>query len=127
MSSPSSETVPASGCSKPAITLRVVVLPEPDGPRSVKNSPAPTCRFTSSTAATPPNCFRIPATPTSAAKAAFQDVEPLLEIGVVDRERREDANHVPVDAAREQQQTLLARLAGDPRGLLSRMLGQFER
>src|SRR5579862_42047 len=104
MSSPSSETVPASGRSKPAITRSVVVLPEPDGPRRVKNSPAPTCRCTSSTAVTPPNRFRIPSTPTSAAKAAFQDVEPLLEFGVVDRERREDADHVAVDAAREQQQ-----------------------
>ena len=31
--------VPASGCSKPAIMRSVVVLPEPDGPSIVKNSP----------------------------------------------------------------------------------------
>ena len=30
---------PPSGSSKPAISRRVVVLPEPDGPSSVKNSP----------------------------------------------------------------------------------------
>ena len=36
---PASSTLPASGCSKPAISRSVVVLPEPDGPSSVKNSP----------------------------------------------------------------------------------------
>ena len=37
---PASSTRPASGSSKPAISRSVVVLPEPDGPSSVKNSPA---------------------------------------------------------------------------------------
>ena len=37
---PASSTVPASGRSKPAISRSVVVLPEPDGPSSVKNSPS---------------------------------------------------------------------------------------
>ena len=32
--------MPSSGRSKPAISRSVVVLPEPDGPSSVKNSPA---------------------------------------------------------------------------------------
>ncbi len=36
---PPSSTVPASGRSKPAISRSVVVLPEPEGPSSVKNSP----------------------------------------------------------------------------------------
>jgi hypothetical protein len=31
---------PAVGCSKPAIRRRQVVLPEPEGPSSVKNSPS---------------------------------------------------------------------------------------
>ena len=42
MSSPPSMMRPGSGCSKPAIIRSVVVLPEPDGPSSVKNSPSAT-------------------------------------------------------------------------------------
>ena len=38
-STPPSSTRPSSGSSKPAISRSVVVLPEPDGPSSVKNSP----------------------------------------------------------------------------------------
>ena len=37
---PSSITRPAVGCSNPAIILSSVVLPQPDGPSSEKNSPA---------------------------------------------------------------------------------------
>ena len=36
---PASSMRPASGSSKPAMRRSVVVLPEPDGPSSVKNSP----------------------------------------------------------------------------------------
>ena len=36
---PSIRTWPSSGCSKPAIIRRVVVLPQPIGPSRVKNSP----------------------------------------------------------------------------------------
>src|SRR5882762_5717758 len=42
---------PASGCSKPATMRSVVVLPQPEGPSSVSNSPGSTSRLTSSTAA----------------------------------------------------------------------------
>src|SRR6516165_159464 len=49
-SEPSSRTFPAVGCSKPAISRRVVVLPQPDGPSSEKNSPLATVRSTLSTA-----------------------------------------------------------------------------
>src|SRR5882724_3270569 len=42
---------PASGCSSPAIILRVVVFPHPDGPNKPKNSPRSTSRDTSVTAA----------------------------------------------------------------------------
>ena len=38
------------GRSKPAIDLRIVVLPHPLGPRSVKNIPSSTVKLTSSTA-----------------------------------------------------------------------------
>ena len=46
---------PASSSQKPAIMRSSVVLPQPDGPSRVKNSPSPTVRFTPSTARTDPN------------------------------------------------------------------------
>src|SRR3712207_1639311 len=45
---------PASGCSKPAMRRRQVVLPEPDGPSMEKNSPGRMSRSRSSTALTAP-------------------------------------------------------------------------
>ena len=48
--SPSITTSPAVGCSKPAIIRSVVVLPQPLGPRKVKNSPCPSSSERSSTA-----------------------------------------------------------------------------
>ena len=45
---------PPSGRSKPAIMRRSVVLPQPEGPSSVKNSPASTEKLTSSTAVKSP-------------------------------------------------------------------------
>src|ERR1700736_5071129 len=41
---------PSSGVSKPAIMRKVVVLPQPDGPSSAKNSPASIESSTPSTA-----------------------------------------------------------------------------
>ncbi len=48
--SPSIRTSPSVGCSKPAIIRSVVVLPQPLGPRKVKNSPCPSSSERSSTA-----------------------------------------------------------------------------
>src|SRR3954467_12346517 len=128
MSSPPSVMRPASGCSNPAIIRSVVVLPDPDGPSSVKNSPAPTVRSTVSTATTSPYVFLHPSTATSAATdEALQDVEPLVQFFVADREWDEDAYDVPVDAAGEQQQPLLARLARDAARLVACALGQLDR
>jgi hypothetical protein len=45
---------PRSGCSKPAIIRSVVDFPQPEGPRSEKNSPAPIERSMSLTAAGTP-------------------------------------------------------------------------
>ena len=45
-------------CSRPATIRRVVVLPQPDGPSSVTNSPSATRRSTSFTATNSPN-FRL--------------------------------------------------------------------
>ena len=49
-SAPSSRIAPSVGASKPAIIRRVVVLPQPDGPSSEKNSPAAIVKQASSTA-----------------------------------------------------------------------------
>jgi hypothetical protein len=46
----SSRMSPAVGCTKPAIAIRIVVLPDPDGPSSVTNSPRSIVSVTSSTA-----------------------------------------------------------------------------
>ena len=43
-------TSPASGVTKPATERSVVVLPHPDGPSRVKNSPGATARDTPSSA-----------------------------------------------------------------------------
>ena len=49
---------PPVGSSKPAIMRSVVVLPEPDGPSSEKNSPWAMSRSTPATATTSPYSFR---------------------------------------------------------------------
>ena len=41
---------PASGSTKPATAMRIVVLPEPDGPSRVRKVPRSTSSETSSTA-----------------------------------------------------------------------------
>src|SRR5688500_15778553 len=45
---------PVVFCSSPAIIRSVVVLPQPEGPSSVRNSPASTFRLTRSTASAAP-------------------------------------------------------------------------
>ena len=47
---PPSRTVPPVGSMKPATMRRVVVLPQPDGPSSTRNSPSATLSETSRTA-----------------------------------------------------------------------------
>src|SRR5215218_2458291 len=126
MSSPPRVIRPVSGCSKPAIIRRVVVFPDPDGPSRVKNSPSPTCRSTPSTATTSPYVLRAPSTATSA-NAAREDVEAAVEVLVGDAEGHEDADHVPVDATREEEQALLARFARDASRRVAALLGQLER
>src|SRR3954454_23250684 len=113
MSTPSSRIAPESGISKPAIRRSVVVLPEPEGPSMVKNSPWPISRSTSSTAATSPNCLRSPISATSGgadgvAKRLLHDLEPAVEVLVGCHERHQDAQHVSVQAAREQHQPTLS-------------------
>jgi hypothetical protein len=45
---------PLVGATKPAIAIRIVVLPDPDGPSSVRKSPRRTVNDTPSTARTGP-------------------------------------------------------------------------
>ena len=48
--SPNTSTVPLLGASRPAATLSSVLLPQPVGPTTETNSPAPTASVTSRTA-----------------------------------------------------------------------------
>jgi hypothetical protein len=52
MSSPSINTRPSLGRSKPAMIRRSVVLPQPDGPSNVSSSPGAMSRLTPSSAVT---------------------------------------------------------------------------
>src|SRR5258708_9252182 len=70
MSSPSTRTRRASGRSKPATTLRSVVLPEPLGPRMVKSSPGAMSSDRPSSATTSPKRRVSPSTLSSPALAA---------------------------------------------------------
>src|SRR5580765_6390834 len=54
MSCPSIRIVPLAGVASPAIPLRRVDLPQPDGPSSTRNSPLATSSDTSSTIRVPP-------------------------------------------------------------------------
>ena len=49
--------LPSSMASRPAIMLRVVDLPQPEGPRRVTNSPGSTRTFSRLTATTRPKRF----------------------------------------------------------------------
>src|SRR5258708_11356364 len=53
---------PASGSCRPAIDINVVDLPQPLGPRSVKNSPSRTPKLSRSSARCPPYVFVRPST-----------------------------------------------------------------
>src|SRR5215467_5293221 len=57
-SRPASSMRPESGRSNPAIKHSNVVLPDPEGPTRVKNSPRSTTRSTPSTTTTCPKFFR---------------------------------------------------------------------
>ena len=53
-SRPSMRIEPALGCSKPATMRKVVVLPQPEGPRKEMNSPRSTAMSKCSTPIWPP-------------------------------------------------------------------------
>src|SRR4051794_7901516 len=73
---------PEVGCSKPAIIRREVVLPQPDGPSSDRNSPWYTSRSTSSTATTSvPNRLVTPRNWTSTGRAGTPGSLPVKRSG----------------------------------------------
>src|SRR5687768_18451339 len=64
---------PALGGKKPAIRPSVVVLPQPEGPSSVMNSPSRTSRSMPATATVDPYFFSMPARRSSDTLAAAVD------------------------------------------------------
>ena len=76
MSRPFMRTVPASAVSSPARIRKVVVFPEPDGPRSEKNSPGATSRSMPASAVTAPWRLTMPASETEAALIAGRRPSP---------------------------------------------------
>src|SRR5512132_3884513 len=83
-SSSSMRTRPLVGVTKPAIIRSVVVLPHPDGPRRVRNSPSRTSRLSPSTAAMSPK-RRVTSTrvtramtPASARRSPSHEAVPLV-------------------------------------------------
>src|SRR5438132_1158988 len=82
--------VPADGSSKPPIIRSVVVLPHPDGPSRLKNSPRWMSRSRSSTAVTSLNCLvtRSSRTSTSPAFIGRSPRTPVPRIRIVPRSTR---------------------------------------
>ena len=70
MTRPPISIVPLVMSSSPAIRLSVVVLPQPDGPTSVTNSPSSIVSETLSTANTVPYDFTTSVSTTSAISAS---------------------------------------------------------
>src|SRR5437588_6229338 len=52
---PLTSSVPFEGCCRSAITRKIVVLPQPDGPMNETNSPSAICRLTLESASTFPS------------------------------------------------------------------------
>src|SRR5436853_5572068 len=75
MSWPPTWTRPLSGISKPAMMRRLVVLPQPEGPSSEKNSPALMSSVTPSTATTLPSNTLV----TSSSRMAAEDSGSTLQ------------------------------------------------
>src|SRR5579859_1772464 len=77
-SSPSKRTSPASGRSRPASTRSSVVLPEPEGPSSARNSLSRACSETSFSAGNRPNDLETPLISSDSGEAPFA-AAPLAE------------------------------------------------
>ena len=80
---PCSTIRPSSGTSKPAIIRRVVVLPQPLGPSSEKNSPSPMARFTSRTALALPKRLLTPSSAIATLPSSGMNAESRRASGAV--------------------------------------------
>src|ERR1700716_2715431 len=124
------------------MTRNVVVLPDPEGPSSVKNSPSAMSRSSLSIATTSPYVRRMPIRRTAGlpasrwcaglagacvAKRFLQDPEPTLQLLIGGRQRREQADHVSIENARQEHEALLARRRRDRLRGVAVLLGQLER
>src|SRR5260370_25920140 len=111
-SAPPIRIAPSSGCSQPAISRSVVVLPQPEGPSKERNSPLRTRRLTESTAVRAPNRLVTARSSTSQASPLPAEVTPNVHltkrslVGTVGQRRHQV--HEPVDRAFSQR-------AGEPR------------
>src|SRR5215471_13918445 len=99
MSVPSRRIFPAVGRSKPAMRRSVVVLPQPEGPSSEKNSPASIETSIPSTAATSPNSFRSWTSSTEPVFTSYLQRSDLVEGAA--RRRGLRARRPAVDKVRE--------------------------
>src|SRR5690349_15551346 len=95
----------------------------------VKNSPGAMSRSRFSIATTSPNTRRTPRSRTaaSAAKSLLENRQAPVELLVRRRERREQADHVPVEPAREQDEAAFARRRRHPLRCVPALLAQLER
>src|SRR5882672_5948082 len=73
---------PSVGCSKPAISRKVVVLPQPDGPRKEWKAPRGISKATLSTATTGPNRLDTPRKRTSGSPVAGRDSDAVLMVAI---------------------------------------------
>src|SRR5580765_6315435 len=105
--SPSMRTSPAVGVMKPAITFRMVDLPQPDGPSRHTNSPSPTERLmSSSTLMLPPsrwNTMSMPLAQSLAFRAGALSgiVRPRLVIGIAPTDRWDSLERADADIEQE--------------------------
>ena len=74
MSSPPIMTLPVVGLRNPETMRRIVVLPQPDGPRIEKNSPALILRSLGSTAVKSPNLMETETSATSLPRAVCKSI-----------------------------------------------------
>src|SRR6267143_1224939 len=93
-SSPPTVMRPWSGVSKPAIMRKVVVLPQPDGPRRAKNSPGATARSMRSTTRVLPS--KLFSTPSSRTSAAARELS-LIAVETPQLSPAQDTGHARVD------------------------------
>src|SRR3954471_4885888 len=90
---PAISTVPAVGCSKPAISRRLVVLPQPGGPRKEWKEPRFRAKEMPSTAATSPKCLLTRSNRTSMPSSAIIPAPALESVPAASKNARACGNY----------------------------------